>query len=383
MLFNKQLDKVLRVCPSCGHHFRLSAAARIEMLVDHASFAERDGGLESEDPLGFTDQKAYPDRIAAAQLATGMRDAAVWGTATIDATAIALCVMDFAFMGGSMGAVVGEKVTRAAEHALEARIPLVVVAASGGARMQEGTLSLMQLAKSVAALERLRMSGVPFVSLLSDPTTGGVFASFAVLGDVNLAEPNALIGFAGARVTAGTIAQELPPGFQRSEFLFAHGFIDRVVHRSELRAEIAAVLRFLAPRPVGASVDEGDDEPAGLTTFRPLSFLSNLAERVLPADVEDGTGSGNGHAPIPPVARPIPSAGSIASPGSPAPGSPPSGSPASAAALAPAPAQTAASDTQASSEDSPGAVRTEPEPVATAASGNESPDAAGTEAPRG
>ena len=294
MLFNKQLDKVLRVCPSCGHHFRLSAEARIGMLLDHGSFAERDAGLESEDPLGFVDQKAYPDRVAAAQLATGMRDAAVWGMGTIDGRPVAICVMDFGFMGGSMGAVVGEKVTRAAEHALAARIPLVVVAASGGARMQEGTFSLMQLAKTVGALERLRAAGVPFLSLLSDPTTGGVFASFAVLGDINIAEPNALIGFAGARVAAGTIAQELPPGFQRSEFLYEHGYLDRVVHRSELRTEIATLLRYLVARPAAMPADGPDGDPLGLPSFRPLSFLSNLAERVLPSEADTADPS-NGH----------------------------------------------------------------------------------------
>jgi acetyl-CoA carboxylase carboxyl transferase subunit beta len=298
MLFNKQLDKVLRVCPSCGHHFRLSAAARLEMLIDHGSFAERDAGLESEDPLGFVDQKTYPDRIAAAQLATGMRDAAVWGTAAIDGRAVSICVMDFGFMGGSMGAVVGEKVTRAAEHALAVRIPLIVVSASGGARMQEGTLSLMQLAKTVGAVERLRAAGVPFVSLLSDPTTGGVFASFSVLGDVNIAEPNALIGFAGARVSAGTIAQELPAGFQRSEFLFEHGFLDRVVHRADVRAEIAALLAFLVARPIAIVAEASEGDLLGLPSFRPLSFLSNLAERVLPADQDAGAASGDGAKPV-------------------------------------------------------------------------------------
>ena len=297
MLFNKQLDKVLRVCPSCGHHFRLSAEARIAMLLDPVSFVERDAGLESEDPLGFVDQKSYPDRIAAAQLATGMRDAAVWGTGAIDGRPVVACIMDFGFMGGSMGAVVGEKVTRAAEHALETRVPLLVVSASGGARMQEGTLSLMQLVKTVGALERLRAAGVPFLSLLSDPTTGGVFASFAVLGDVNIAEPNALIGFAGARVSAGTIAQELPPGFQRSEFLFDHGFLDRVVHRSELRAELATLLRFLVARPAAATV-VADGDPLGQPSFRPLSFLSNLAERVLPSEPE-AAGAANGAASSP------------------------------------------------------------------------------------
>ncbi len=304
MLFNKQLDKVLRVCPSCGHHFRLSAEARLGLLLDGGSFAERDAGLQSEDPLGFVDQKTYPDRIAAAQLATGMRDAAVWGIGTIDGRSVAICVMDFGFMGGSMGAVVGEKVTRAAEHALATRTPLVIVAASGGARMQEGTLSLMQLAKTVAALERLRLAGVPFISILTDPTTGGVFASYAVLGDVNVAEPNALIGFAGARVSAGTIAQELPDGFQRSEFLFAHGFLDRVIHRTELRAEISSLLGFLTARPAAAEDGGTAGDAVGLPSFRPLSFLSNLAERVLPSepDVAQPT---NGHAAIAPTA-PVP-----------------------------------------------------------------------------
>jgi acetyl-CoA carboxylase carboxyl transferase subunit beta len=305
MLFNKQLDKVLRVCPSCGHHFRLSAEARLGLLLDHGSFAERDSGLESEDPLGFVDHKTYPDRVAAAQLATGMRDAAVWGTGAIDGKPVAICVMDFGFMGGSMGAVVGEKVTRAAEHALLERMPLIVVSASGGARMQEGTLSLMQLAKTVATLERLRAAGVPFVSILTDPTTGGVFASYAVLGDVNVAEPNALIGFAGARVSAGTIAQELPAGFQRSEFLFEHGFLDRVVHRSALRDEVVGLLRFLRARPQPVT-DVLDAEPLGLPNFRPFSFLSNLAERVLPTEPEPAAPTnGNGSGPsLPPLAQP-------------------------------------------------------------------------------
>jgi acetyl-CoA carboxylase carboxyl transferase subunit beta len=306
MLFNKQLDKVLRVCPSCGHHFRLSAETRLSLLLDHGSFLERDGGLESEDPLQFVDQKTYPERIATAQMATGMRDAAVWGTGLVDGQPIAICVMDFGFMGGSMGAVVGEKVTRAAEHALEERVPLVVVSASGGARMQEGTLSLMQLAKTVAALERLKGAGVPFLSILTDPTTGGVFASYAVLGDVNIAEPNALIGFAGARVSAGTIAQELPPGFQRSEFLFEHGFLDRVVHRSALRDEVVGLLRYLVARPTAAVAAE-ESEVIGLPNFRPFSFLTNLAERVLPSDTEPAPATnGNGTGELPPLPEPAP-----------------------------------------------------------------------------
>ncbi|HSO30766.1 MAG TPA: acetyl-CoA carboxylase, carboxyltransferase subunit beta [Candidatus Sulfomarinibacteraceae bacterium] len=306
MLFNKQLDKADRVCPTCGHHFRLSAGARLGALLDAGSFAELDAGLQSLDPLGFVDQKPYPDRIAAAQVATGLRDAAIRGFGTIEGRRVSICVMDFGFMGGSMGAVVGEKVTRAAEAALAERVPLIVVSASGGARMQEGTLALMQLAKTCAALERLRAAGVPYVSVMSDPTTGGVFASYAVLGDVNLAEPNALIGFAGARVAAGTIAQELPPGFQRSEFLFEHGFIDRVVHRRELRDELAMLLRYLVPSS-GARDGAGNGGSGdGRSMFDPIGFLSSLADRVV-TDL--------GAAPPPPEPEPEPARGAAAARG--------------------------------------------------------------------
>ncbi len=296
MIFNKQLDKALRVCPTCGHHFRLSASTRLAELLDSGTWSERDAGLQSVDRLEFVDQKSYPDRLAAAQAATGMRDAALWGTGSMGGVRVAICVMDFGFMGGSMGAVVGEKVTRAAEHALETRTPLIVVSASGGARMQEGTLALMQLAKTLAALDRLRAGGVPFLSVLSDPTTGGVFASFASVGDVNVAEPNALIGFAGSRVTAGTIAQELPPGFQRSEFLFEHGFIDRVVARPELRDELIGLLRLLPPR-AEASATAAADLDAETPGFRPLSFLTSLAERT--ADRLNGDGNAGGDSPSP------------------------------------------------------------------------------------
>ncbi len=250
MLFNRHLEKSLRVCPSCGHHFRISAKARLEQLMDPGTFRERDEGLVARDRLGFVDSKPYPDRLAAAQLATGRRDAAAWGVGAIGGIRVSICVLDFAFIGGSMGSVVGEKVTRAAEGALAERVPLVIVSASGGARMQEGTLALMQLVKTVNGLERLRRAGIPFISVLADPTTGGVFASFAALGDVNIAEPNALIGFSGARVSAGTIAEELPPGFQRAEFLFSHGFVDRIVARAELRAELTTLLGLLSPAPV-------------------------------------------------------------------------------------------------------------------------------------
>jgi acetyl-CoA carboxylase carboxyl transferase subunit beta len=301
MLFNKQLDKVMRVCPTCGHHFRLSAAMRLEQLLDEGTWQERDAGLQSVDPLGFVDKKPYPERLAAAQHATGMRDAAVWGTGAIDGRSVALCVMDFGFMGGSMGSVVGEKVTRAAEAALAERLPLVVVAASGGARMQEGTLALMQLAKTVAALERLKAGRVPFVSVMSDPTTGGVFASYAVLGDVNIAEPNAMIGFAGARVAAGTIAQELPPGFQRAEFLHEHGFVDRVVHRSGLRDELALLLRYLQPASIAVPGEATD--ALNLPAFRPLSFLSALADRVIPEYELDGQRPTPTQRPVDPLTR--------------------------------------------------------------------------------
>ena len=270
MLYNKQLEKNLRVCAKCGHHFRLRADARLALLVDPGSFTERDAGLESVDPLGFVDQKPYPDRIAGAKAATGLRDAAVWGTAAIGGTRVAIVVMDFAFMGGSMGSVVGEKVTRAAEHALAERVPLVVVSASGGARMQEGTLALMQLAKTCAAIGRLADAGVPYISVMTDPTTGGVFASFAAIGDVNLAEPGALIGFAGARVTAGTIGETLPPGFQRSEFLLEHGFLDAVVPRAELRDRLVTLLRYLGPRE-GRPQARG--ETNGVPAFRPFAYL--------------------------------------------------------------------------------------------------------------
>jgi acetyl-CoA carboxylase carboxyl transferase subunit beta len=276
MLYNKQLEKDLRVCSRCGHHFRLRADARLAMLLDRDSFSERDVGLESLDPLEFVDQKPYPDRLATARLATGLRDAAVWGTGRIGRNAVAIVVMDFAFMGGSMGSVVGEKVARATEAAVAQRIPLITVSSSGGARMQEGTLALMQLAKTCAALGRLREARVPFISIMTDPTTGGVFASFAALGDVNLAEPDALIGFAGARVAAGTIAESLPPGFQRSEFLLEHGFVDEVVPRDRLRDRLIDLLGYLRPAVLPVDRSAGNGVLPGL---RQLAFLEPLSER--------------------------------------------------------------------------------------------------------
>jgi acetyl-CoA carboxylase carboxyl transferase subunit beta len=264
MISSKRLEQNQRVCPKCDHHFRLRVDVRLGSLLDPDSFEEHDAGLESLDPLGFVDLKPYPERVEEQQRKTGVRDAAVWGFGRIDGHRVVVCAMDFAYMGGSMGSVVGEKITRAAEAALAERIPYIAISTSGGARMQEGTLALMQLVKTCAAIERLALAGVPYISIMSDPTTGGVFASFAALGDVNIAEPNALIGFAGARVAAGTTGDELPEGFQRSEFLFRHGFLDLVVHRGQLRPEVARLLGYLRPRPEPMGAREHPaDERAG------------------------------------------------------------------------------------------------------------------------
>jgi acetyl-CoA carboxylase carboxyl transferase subunit beta len=247
LVYRKKLERRLFVCPRCGYHFRLSADQRLMLLVDRGSFVERDAGLGSRDVLEFPDDPPYEQRLAEVAARTGHREAVVTGTARIGGVAVALGVFDFAFMGGSMGSAVGEKLTRVIEHALGERLPLVIVTASGGARMQEGIYSLMQMAKLAAGLGRLRAAGLPFVSVLTDPTTGGVAASVALLGDVNLAEPRALIGFAGPRVIAQTINEELPEGFQRAEFLLSHGMLDRVVERRELRGTLAHVLRLLLP----------------------------------------------------------------------------------------------------------------------------------------
>ena len=242
MLFNKQLVRNMSVCSKCDHHFRMRARARIELLVDKDSFVEQDADLTSGDPLGFTDSKPYPERIATAQLKSGEKDAAISGTAAIGDNPVELVVMDFDFMGGSMGSVVGEKITRAAERALAGRSALVVVSASGGARMQEGTLALMQMGKIVAALARLDAAGLPYVSVITDPTTGGVLASYASLGDLNVAEPGALIRFSGERVTSGTVGEKLPVAFGKSEFLLERGFLDQIIPRAQLRDRVAFFL---------------------------------------------------------------------------------------------------------------------------------------------
>ena len=249
-LLTAELDKSDQVCPQCDHHFPLPAARRIALVLDEGSFVEEDATIDSIDPLGFRDSKRYSERLRAAKKASDVAggDAVRAGGGRIEGQPVEIGVFVFEFMGGSMGSVVGEKVTRVFERALERRVPAIVFSASGGARMQEGVLSLMQMAKTSAALGRLREAGIPYLSVLLHPTTGGVAASFAMLGDVILAEPKALIGFAGARVIQNTIRQRLPPGFQRAEFLLEHGFLDRIVPRRELRATLASLVRLLGPR---------------------------------------------------------------------------------------------------------------------------------------
>jgi len=244
VIYNKDLLVSLQVCPKCAHHFRMTAAERLAMLLD-GPWIEYDDGLRSTDPLQFTDTKPYRDRLNASIKATGRRDAVVTTSGTLDGLPVEVAAMEYSFIGGSMGVVVGEKITRAIERAVAGRVPMIIVSCSGGARMMEGALSLMQMAKVSAALARLDRAGLPYISLLTDPTTGGVTASFAMLGDLNIAEPKALIGFAGPRVIEQTIRQKLPEGFQRSEFLLEHGMLDMVVDRRELKATVARALRFM------------------------------------------------------------------------------------------------------------------------------------------
>lgn len=244
ILFRRSVENNLWVCPECQYHFRLSGSQRIEQLVDAGTFEPHDENLAPADPLQFVDLKKYPDRIAAAQKKTGFNDAMQTGQAFIKGRKVMIGAMDFTFLGGSMGSVVGEKIRRIIEASADQDLPLIIVAASGGARMMESGLSLMQMAKTSAALARFDDMGGLFISVLTDPTTGGVTASFAMLGDVILAEPNALIGFAGPRVIEQTIKQALPEGFQRSEFLQSCGFIDCVVARKDLRSEISSIIDY-------------------------------------------------------------------------------------------------------------------------------------------
>jgi len=243
IIYRKEVDKNYKVCPKCDYHFRISASERLPYLVDEGSFLEVEDGLSPKDFLGFKD---YKDKLKSSLKKTGLKDAIISGEAKIGGRPVSLVVMDFNFMGGSMGSVVGEKIARAVERAIEKKTPFVSVASSGGARMQEGILSLMQMAKTSAAVARLGEAGLPFVSVLTDPTFGGVTASFAMLGDIIIAEPKSLIGFAGPRVIEQTIKQQLPAGFQRAEFLLEHGMIDMIVPRREMHAMLGKALEFFA-----------------------------------------------------------------------------------------------------------------------------------------
>ena len=249
IIYNKDLATNLSVCPKCAYHFRINATERLRMLFD-GSWTEHDSGLKSTDPLEFTDTKPYKNRLTASQAATGLKDAVIVATGMIDNIPTVVASMEYDFIGGSMGVVVGEKIARAIERALDDRCPIVIVCCSGGARMMEGALSLMQMAKICGALARLDRARLPYIAVLTDPTTGGVTASFAMLGDLNIAEPRALIGFAGPRVIEQTIRQKLPDGFQRSEFLLEKGMVDEVVDRREMKATISRALRFMGATPV-------------------------------------------------------------------------------------------------------------------------------------
>jgi len=247
IIWKKDLEDNLNVCPKCGKHFRIDARARLAQLFDEGEYETFSDNLASTDPLKFTDLKSYADRLKRAQEETGLTDAVINARGKLNGRPVIVSAMEYGFIGGSMGSVVGEVITRGIEEALDQKQPLVIISASGGARMMEGVLSLMQLAKIAAALAKLDEARVPYISVLTDPTTGGVTASFAMLGDLNIAEPGALIGFAGPRVIEQTIRQKLPPGFQRSEFLLEHGMLDAVVHRKEMKAYIARALEFMSP----------------------------------------------------------------------------------------------------------------------------------------
>ena len=251
IIYSKEIERNLNVCPKCDYHFRISARERIGLVIDEGTFNETYPDMASVDFLKFKDSKKYVDRIKAAVKKNGGGDAVVTGAGLMNGQEVVVAVFDFGFLGGSMGSVVGEKITRAIELGLEKKAPVLIFSSSGGARMQESILSLMQMAKSSAALAKLKKAGIPFVSVLTDPTTGGVTASFAMLGDINVAEPKALIGFAGPRVIEQTIRQQLPEGFQRSEYLLDHGMVDMIVSRQEMKARLSQALRiFTQQAPV-------------------------------------------------------------------------------------------------------------------------------------
>ena len=255
IIYNKDLTTNLNVCPKCSYHFRINATERLKILFDGGTWTEFDAGLVSTDPLGFSDTKPYRKRLEASVQSTGLKEGVISGLGHLEGIEIVIAAQEYGFIAGSMGVVVGEKLTRAIERALQRHCPVVIVCCSGGARMMEGTLSLMQMAKVSGALARLAKAGLPYIAVLTDPTTGGVTASFAMLGDLNIAEPKAQIGFAGPRVIEQTIRQKLPEGFQRSEFLLEKGMLDMIVDRREMKAVIARSLRFMGAVSTSASAD--------------------------------------------------------------------------------------------------------------------------------
>ena len=269
IIYNKDLATNLNVCPKCAHHFRIGATERLRMMLDAGVWTEYDPGLISTDPLQFTDTTPYKARLKASIESTGLRDAVIVASGRIEGTPTIVAAMEYRFIGGSMGVVVGEKIARGIERAIDAQCPIVIVCCSGGARMMEGTLSLMQMAKICGALARLDRARLPYIAVLTDPTTGGVTASFAMLGDLNIAEPKALIGFAGPRVIEQTIRQKLPEGFQRSEFLLEKGMLDLVVDRREMKATIANALRFMGAKRAEPAVGVADAAPTVVVSRDP------------------------------------------------------------------------------------------------------------------
>ena len=268
IIYRRELQKRMYVCPKCEYHFRVTSREYIDYYFDANSFEEFAQNIKPVDPLKFKDKKKYSDRLKEAQKKTGLNDAVVTGDARINGMPIVAAVMDFSFIGGSMGSVVGDKISRAIDRAREKRVPLIIVTASGGARMMEGAISLMQLAKTSAKLAQLSEAGIPYIAILTDPTTGGTTASFAMLGDIHIAEPGALIGFAGQRVIKQTIGQDLPEGFQTAEFVLEHGFVDMIVHRHEMHRTLARLLKILwyaeMPLPANSNNGNGSAEKASL-----------------------------------------------------------------------------------------------------------------------
>lgn len=283
MVHANELQQNCHCCPKCGHHYRLTATQRIHLLVDEGSFKEKFSHFKPVDPLNFVDTEAYRERIAEAQKKSGRDEAVIVGTGALFGKEVALGVLDFSFMAGSMGSVVGERLTSIIEYALDHRLPLIIVSASGGARMQESALSLMQMAKTSAALAKLHEGGIPYISVLTNPTTGGVTASFAALGDIIIAEPGALIGFAGPRVVEQIMRQKLPPGAQRSEFLLEKGMVDCIVDRHQLKQKISLFLEFLTGNERSFENEAGlaEDEEGGQDLSEKLKELISMADEAL------------------------------------------------------------------------------------------------------